>query len=98
MPAHQQSWWRQFSTLTRRYVAVLARDRKNLGLMLAQAPIFGVLMLVALPADGLKPVARGNVNTVSNAALVLWVVGLAATWLGLSNAARDREGAPDLPA
>ncbi|HEX9505731.1 MAG TPA: ATP-binding cassette domain-containing protein, partial [Acidimicrobiia bacterium] len=88
-PTREQAWWRQFSTLTRRYVVVLARDRRNLALVLAQAPVLGVLMLVALPAGELKLPPRGEVRLVSTAALVLWVVGMGATWLGASNAARE---------
>ncbi len=36
--------WRQFSILTRRYGEIVLRDRKNLAILLLQAPIIAVLM------------------------------------------------------
>src|SRR6185437_14700832 len=36
--------WRQFSILTRRYAEIVLRDRKNLAILLLQAPIIAVLM------------------------------------------------------
>jgi ABC-type multidrug transport system ATPase subunit len=81
--------WKQFTTLTRRYAAVLASDRRNLALLLAQAPLLGLLMLVALPSDELAPVPSSQLRLISEASLVLLVLVLGVSWLGMSNAVRE---------
>ena len=81
--------WKQFTTLTRRYAAVLSADRRNFALLLAQAPLLGVLMLVALPADELAPVPPSQLRLISEASIVLLVLVLGVTWLGMSNAVRE---------
>jgi len=82
-------WFRQVSTLTRRYARVVASDRRNLALLVLQAPVLGILMLVALPDSELEHLPATQVRVVSKAALVLFIVVLGATWLGASNAARE---------
>ena len=79
----------QFSVLVRRYVRVLAADRRNAALLVLQPVILGLLMLVALPAHELAAPAAGQVRAVSRAGLVLLVVLLGATWIGASNAVRE---------
>lgn len=85
----QQGWWSQLATLTARYVEVLAADRRNLALLLAQAPVLGVLMLAALPPGELAAPAATEVRLVSTAGLVLFVLLVGATWLGANNAVRE---------
>lgn len=82
-------WFSQLSALSRRFLAVLASDRRNLALLLAQAPILGLLMLVAMPGDELSTPSATQVRFVSTAGLVLFVVLLGATWLGANNAIRE---------
>jgi hypothetical protein len=82
-------WWKQFTTLSRRYTAVLTADRRNLALILLQAPLLGLMILIALPADQLSPAPPSEFRLVSQASLVLLVVVLGTTWLGLSNAIRE---------
>jgi ABC transport system ATP-binding/permease protein len=87
--ASPTGWLGQFWMLTRRYARVIAGDRRNLALLLAQPAILGLLMLVALPAHELAAPDAGEVRVVSRAGLVLLVVMLGATWLGASNAVRE---------
>jgi ABC-type multidrug transport system ATPase subunit len=85
----------QYLTLTRRYAAVLAADRRNSALLLLQAPLLGLLLLVALPSDQLQPTAPSTLRLVSQASLVLLVIVIGVSWLGMSNAVREiaKEGA-----
>jgi ABC-type multidrug transport system ATPase subunit len=77
---------RQFSTLLRRNAAVLTADRRNLALVLAQAPLLGLLMLLALPGDELAPAPSSEFRLISQASLILLVIVLGVSWLGMSNA------------
>ncbi len=67
---------RQWVTLSRRYVEVLFKDKLNLFILLAQAPIIALMTFFAmnreLPRD-----------------FVYFVVALVAIWFGLSVAARE---------
>ncbi len=80
---------RQFGTLVRRYAAVLASDRVNLALLLGQAPVLGLLMLLILSRHELALPATGEVRLFSRAAILLFDLVQAATWLGMSNAVRE---------
>ncbi|MGI8863093.1 MAG: ATP-binding cassette domain-containing protein [Solirubrobacteraceae bacterium] len=82
-------WSSHFSVLVRRYVRVIAGDRRNTALLVLQPVVLGVLMLAALPAHELAAPGAGQVRAVSRAGLVLLVVLLGATWLGASNAVRE---------
>lgn len=84
-----RGWLAQLNTLTRRYLRVLTGDRRTALLLLAQPPVLGILLLVALPAHELASPADGSIRLVSRAGLVLLVTMLAATWLGASNAVRE---------
>lgn len=84
-----QSWWTQLRTLTSRYLEVLVSDRRNLALLLGQAPVLGLLMMVALPSGELAPPAETEVRFVSAAGLVLFLLMVGATWLGANNAVRE---------
>lgn len=77
-------WVRQFTTLVRRYVAVIGSDRRNLVLLLVQAPLLGLLLLWTMPADLMAP---GVAN--AGPRMVLLTLVLAATWLGGMNAIRE---------
>jgi len=88
-PRRRGGWLAQFATVTRRSVRVLAGDRRNLALLLLQAPILGLLMLLALPEGQLAPPADGTIRLAAKGGLVLLILVLGATWLGASNAARE---------
>jgi ABC-type multidrug transport system ATPase subunit/pSer/pThr/pTyr-binding forkhead associated (FHA) protein len=84
-----QPWLRQLGTLTRRYARVLVADRRNLALLLLQAPVLGLLLLVSLPSGELGFSKPNELRLVSDAPLVLFVLMLGTTWLGASNAAAE---------
>ncbi|HEV2637259.1 MAG TPA: ATP-binding cassette domain-containing protein [Actinocrinis sp.] len=77
---------RQLWTLTRRYSSLIVADRRNTLLLLAQAPILGLLMIAAFGKDNLVPGAPG---AGSHATTVLLALTLAASYLGASNAIRE---------
>jgi ABC transport system ATP-binding/permease protein len=85
----RRTWLRQFRTLCRRNVEQLVSDRRNLALLLLQAPALGLVMLLALPAGQLSPPADGTLRIAAKGGFVLLTLVLAATWLGASNAARE---------
>ncbi|MEO5965659.1 MAG: FHA domain-containing protein, partial [Candidatus Limnocylindrales bacterium] len=82
-PTAPTPWLRQLSVLVRRFLAVIASDRATLAILVLQAPIFGGLFLLLF---------RGNVLSTAypiEAAVLLWLLALGATWLGTSNAIRE---------
>ena len=83
------TWLRQFRTLCRRNVDQLVSDRRNLALLLLQAPALGVIMLLALPGGQLSPPADGTVRIAAKGGFVLLTLVMAVTWLGAANAARE---------
>jgi hypothetical protein len=90
-PAGRQPWGRQFWTLSRRYVAVIVSDRVNVALLVLQAPLLGVIILLAAGEHGFEPHRRGAeayqaLLTAQNATLLLVV---SATYLGAGNAIRE---------
>jgi ABC-type multidrug transport system ATPase subunit/pSer/pThr/pTyr-binding forkhead associated (FHA) protein len=85
-PPSPLPWRRQAGTLTRRYLAIIRADRRNLGLLVLQAPLLGLLLLAVMGAGGLRPDPTG-VNL--DARKVLLALVLTATWLGSSNAIRE---------
>lgn len=85
-PPSPLPWRRQAGTLTRRYLAIIWADRRNLGLLVLQAPLLGLLLLAVMGAGGLRPDPTG-VNL--DARKVLLALVLTATWLGSSNAIRE---------
>lgn len=87
LPPARRGWWRQFSTLTQRYAAVISRDKQFLTLLALQAPLLGLLMWFALPLGALQP--SSTPIRFSTAPLVLTVVFAGVTWLGLSNSIRE---------
>ncbi len=84
-----REWISQVAALSKRFVSVLASDRRNMMLLLAQAPILGVLMLIAMPTNELSMPSPTQIRFVSTAGLVLFVVLLGSTWLGANNAIRE---------
>jgi energy-coupling factor transporter ATP-binding protein EcfA2 len=77
---------RQLWTLTRRYAALIVADRRNTLLLLAQAPILGLLMVAAF---GKNNMVIGSPGAASHATTVLLALTLAASYLGASNAIRE---------
>jgi ABC transport system ATP-binding/permease protein len=88
--AHSASNWsiftpfRQYATLTRRFVSVLVSDRKHLLLLVGQAPIISVLIMIL--SRGALGEGSGNSSRPSIALLSI-VLGVA--YMGASNAVRE---------
>jgi ABC-type multidrug transport system ATPase subunit len=74
---------RQLAILTARYIRLLAADRKNLIILLMQAPIIGVVILLAARANALQT------PTSSNGRLVLFLLAVIGVWFGVLNAVRE---------
>lgn len=70
---------RQFAILTARYFTLLAQDRRNLILLLAQAPLIGVLI---------GAVFGGNLSG-QKEQLVVFLMAISAIWFGCINACRE---------
>ncbi|HBE82938.1 MAG TPA: FHA domain-containing protein [Pyrinomonadaceae bacterium] len=67
---------RQWLTLSRRYIEVLLKDRSNLFILLAQAPIIAAMTYLIMGAEQPRD-------------FVYFVVSLVALWFGTSVAARE---------
>jgi ABC-type multidrug transport system ATPase subunit len=70
---------RQFSILAQRYFTLLSQDRRNLLLLLAQAPLIGVLIGAVFSRD-----LSGH-----DARLVVFLMAISAIWFGCINACRE---------
>jgi ABC-type multidrug transport system ATPase subunit len=79
----QVSGWRQFGILVRRYLRLLLSDRRNLAILLLQAPIIGGILLLVAKQDALQ-----NLES-SHGRLVLFLLALVAVWFGILNSARE---------
>jgi hypothetical protein len=67
---------RQLLTLSRRYFEVLLRDKSNLAILLAQAPIIALMLYFVMPPNQPRD-------------FVYFVCALVAVWFGTSIAARE---------
>lgn len=85
-PARPRDWPRQLSTLVRRYLATLLADKRNLALLLLQAPVLGLLMLATLGGDAFNPNSTAQPRL---AQTVVPIVVLTVTLTGMLNAIRE---------
>jgi ABC-type multidrug transport system ATPase subunit/pSer/pThr/pTyr-binding forkhead associated (FHA) protein len=83
-PGHR--WLRQWWTLTRRYVAVIASDRSNLALLAGQAPVLAVVILLANGSGGFDPDTNVAVRIAQSVGVF---VAVTACVLGAANAIRE---------
>ncbi|HLI73148.1 MAG TPA: FHA domain-containing protein [Acidimicrobiales bacterium] len=94
-PPRARSSFRQFATLTRRYLSLLRSDRVALLILLGQAVVAGLLQFVVLPRGELAPPTHGSLRIFSSAAAVLLNPIQIVTALGLANGVtvlvRERE-------
>jgi ABC-type multidrug transport system ATPase subunit/pSer/pThr/pTyr-binding forkhead associated (FHA) protein len=77
-PLARQTW-----ILVRRYLAIIASERRGVALLLLQAPLFAGLFLL-LFGENVMTTTKG-----SEATMLLWLLVIAVTWLGTSNAIRE---------
>jgi ABC-type multidrug transport system ATPase subunit len=76
---------RQFGILARRYLDLIVQDRRNLLILLLQAPIIGVLLMLVAKSDAIV----GDKAFASEAKKVLFMLATVAVWFGIINAARE---------
>lgn len=78
----------QLVTLLRRYLQIMASDRRNLLVTALQAPFFGLLIALMFPVIAAPDTQLGCLHQPSGTILV-WLMVIGATWLGASNAIRE---------
>jgi ABC transport system ATP-binding/permease protein len=76
-----QSPWRQLEILSRRYTELLLADKKNLALLLLQAPVIGLLLALVSKSDAFA----GRIE----AKKLVFMLALTGVWFGVINAARE---------
>ncbi len=76
---------RQFWLLTRRYFDLVLQDRRNLLILLLQAPIIAALMALVIASDAVT----GSDATFASARPVMFMLATIAVWFGIINAARE---------
>jgi ABC-type multidrug transport system ATPase subunit len=81
-----QKRWRQFKTLTRRYLELIASDPVNLLLLSCQAPLLAVIVLLATGSSGFD---TSNSSALNTALLSALLIAVSATYLGASNSIRE---------
>jgi ABC-type multidrug transport system ATPase subunit len=94
-PSHQQtaekerrartfalSRWRQLTILCRRYVELIAADRRNLALLLLQAPVIGLLLVLVSTSQGLT---GGRID----AKKLIFMMATTGVWFGVINSTRE---------
>ncbi len=76
------SRWRQLAILSRRYAELILADRRNLALLLLQAPLIGVLLVL---------VSRGDAFTADRieAKKLIFMLATTGVWFGVINSARE---------
>ena len=81
----------QFGILARRYIDLILQDRRNLSILLLQAPIIGILLMFVAEPDAIV----GDNAFASEAKKILFMLATVAVWFGIINAAREivKEGA-----
>jgi ABC-type multidrug transport system ATPase subunit len=85
----RKQWLRQLWTSTRRTARSLIADRRNLLILLATAPVLGLVFLLRLPTDQLRSLAPDEVPLFSRANAPLMLLSLAMTQLGINVSARQ---------
>ena len=80
---------RQTRVLVERNLLILLRDRRNLLVLLLQAPIIaGLLFLVMEPGLFTRGIET-DIGTVNDIQKILFVIACVATWFGLINSVRE---------
>ncbi len=79
----QVSIWLQLKILMQRYVRLIISDRRNLWILLLQAPVIGFVLLLAARRGALQNVIS------SNGRLVLFLLAVVAVWFGVLNSVRE---------
>ncbi len=85
----QPGWFTQTITLLQRTLLLKWQDRRYFWLLLAQAPLIGVLLLLVTPPDALLGTQQAHLTQRSEARELIFALVLASIWIGLLNAARE---------
>jgi ABC-type multidrug transport system ATPase subunit len=80
---HRWFDWRQTATLMHRYLDLIAADKKNLMILLLQAPLIAVIIGLVFNTDGL-PAQRAEAES-----KIFFILVLSAIWFGTLNSARE---------
>jgi ABC-type multidrug transport system ATPase subunit len=91
------SWLRQFAVTASRYAETMVRDRRNLIVLLAQAPIIALFLALVAKSTDFKPppdaaiaqAAVFGIPAAKLAAALPIMLAATATWFGAINAARE---------
>jgi hypothetical protein len=79
----------QFLILTRRYIDLTLGDRRNLWILLLQAPIIAALLLLVARADALIGAQAEGLIQRGEAKKLLFMLATVSVWFGIINAARE---------
>jgi ABC transport system ATP-binding/permease protein len=79
----------QFLILTRRYIDLTLGDRRNLWILLLQAPIIAALLLLVARADALIGAQAVGLIQRGEAKKLLFMLATVSVWFGIINAARE---------
>ncbi len=84
-------WFRQFSLLSQRYLAVLVKDYLNLGILLLQAPILVIIIMMVFPENSFKAVMADDhlTSPLRFANSIAFLLAIIAIWFGISNSVRE---------
>jgi ABC transport system ATP-binding/permease protein len=80
---------RQLGLLARRYLDLTLHDRRNLLILLLQAPLIGLLLLLVARSDALIGAQAADVLQRGEAKKVLFMLATVSVWFGIINAARE---------
>lgn len=100
-PGQRKSFLSQFVVLAQRRAEILLRDRRNLLLLLAQAPAIGLLLALVFARNAFDPLGALAADTPDRATIgqnvppgalasaLPLILAATATWFGAINAARE---------
>jgi ABC-type multidrug transport system ATPase subunit/pSer/pThr/pTyr-binding forkhead associated (FHA) protein len=81
--------FRQLGILAKRYLDLTLQDRRNLLILLLQAPIIALLLLMVARPDALTGAQAADVLQRGEAKKVLFMLATVSVWFGIINAARE---------
>ncbi|MBN1995138.1 MAG: FHA domain-containing protein [Anaerolineae bacterium] len=80
---------RQMVILSRRYLTMLVRDRRNFLFLLLQSPIIALLLFLVIDPGLFGKGIETEVNDVAAIQKILFVLACVATWFGIINSVRE---------
>ena len=81
--ARRSSFWRQTSILTQRYLDLMLGDKRNLGILLLQAPLIGAVVGTVFDTSGALPAQAAAQSQIA------FMLVLSAIWFGCLDSARE---------